>query len=106
MLTDLAVIMCVAALTTVVFRRIHQPVVLGYLLAGLLIGPHTPVPLFADKELAHNMAEIGVVLLMFSLGLQLSVRQLIRVGLGSSLITIIQCSFMVWLGYTTGRIFG
>ena len=56
MLTDLAVIMCVAALTTVIFRRIHQPVVLGYLLAGLLIGPHTPVPLFADKELAEISA--------------------------------------------------
>jgi len=66
MLTDLAVIMCVAALTTVIFHRIRQPVVLGYLVAGLIIGPHVPMRLFTDKTLAHQMAEIGVVLLMFS----------------------------------------
>ena len=56
MLTDLAVIMCVAALTTLIFRRIRQPVVLGYLVAGLIIGPHVFVSLFADKALAHQMA--------------------------------------------------
>jgi CPA2 family monovalent cation:H+ antiporter-2 len=106
MLTDLAVIMCVAALTTVIFRRIRQPVVLGYLVAGLIIGPHTLVSLFANKELAHQMAEIGVVLLMFSLGLQFSLRRLFRVGLSAVLITIIQCSLMIWLGYSTGRLFG
>jgi monovalent cation:H+ antiporter-2, CPA2 family len=106
MLTDLAVIMCVAALTTVIFRRIRQPVVLGYLVAGLIIGPHTPILLFTNKELAHQMAEIGVVLLMFSLGLQFSLRHLFRVGLSAALITLIQCSFMIWLGYNTGRLFG
>ena len=106
MLTDLAVIMCVAALTTLVFRRIRQPVVLGYLVAGLIIGPHVPVPLFADKALAHQMAEVGVVLLMFSLGLQFSLRRLIRVGLAAALVAIIECSLMLWLGYGTGRLFG
>jgi Kef-type K+ transport system, predicted NAD-binding component len=106
MLTDLAVIMCVAALTTLIFRRIRQPVVLGYLVAGLIVGLHVPVPLFADKALAHQMAEIGVVLLMFSLGLQFSLRRLIRVGLAAALVAIIECSFMIWLGYGTGRLFG
>jgi CPA2 family monovalent cation:H+ antiporter-2 len=106
MLTDLAVIMCVAALTTLIFRRIRQPVVLGYLVAGLIIGPHVFVSLFADKALAHQMAEIGVVLLMFSLGLQFSLRRLIRVGLAAVLVAIIECSFMIWLGYGTGRLFG
>jgi CPA2 family monovalent cation:H+ antiporter-2 len=106
MLTDLAVIMCVAALTTVIFRRIRQPVVLGYLAAGLIVGPHVPVPLFADKALAHQMAEIGVVLLMFSLGLHFRLRTLARVGLAATLVAIIECSFMLWLGYGTGRLFG
>lgn len=106
MLTDLAVIMCVAALTTLIFRRIRQPVVLGYLVAGLIIGPHLPVPLVTDKALAHQMAEIGVVLLMFSLGLQFSLRRLIRVGLAAALVAIIECSLMIWLGYGTGRLFG
>ena len=106
MLTDLAVIMCVAALTTVIFHRIRQPVVLGYLVAGLIIGPHVPIRLVADKALAHQMAEIGVVLLMFSLGLQFSLRRLIRVGLAAALVALIECSFMIWLGYGTGRLFG
>ena len=98
--------MCVAALTTLIFRRIRQPVVLGYLVAGLIIGPHLPVPLVTDKALAHQMAEIGVVLLMFSLGLQFSLRRLIRVGLAAALVAIIECSLMIWLGYGTGRLFG
>jgi CPA2 family monovalent cation:H+ antiporter-2 len=106
MLTDLAVIMCVAALTTLIFRRIRQPVVLGYLVAGLIIGPHVPMRLLTDKALAHQMAEIGVVLLMFSLGLQFSLRRLIRVGLAAALVAIIECSLMIWLGYGTGRLFG
>jgi monovalent cation:H+ antiporter-2, CPA2 family len=106
MLTDLAVIMCVAALTTVIFHRIRQPVVLGYLVAGLIIGPHVPMRLFTDKTLAHQMAEIGVVLLMFSLGLQFSLRRLIRVGLAAALVALIECSLMIWLGYGAGRLFG
>ena len=48
LLTDLALIMCVAAVTTVLFQRLRQPVVLGYILAGLIVGPHVPVPLVAD----------------------------------------------------------
>src|SRR3954466_3686153 len=74
MLRDLATIMCVAAVTTVLFQKIKQPVVLGYLLAGVIVGPHLPVPLFADEGLAHQMSELGVVLLMFSLGLEFNLR--------------------------------
>jgi CPA2 family monovalent cation:H+ antiporter-2 len=106
MLTHLAVIMCVAAATTVIFHRIKQPVVLGYLVAGLIVGPHVPVPLFADPKLVHEMAELGVVLLMFMLGLELSLRTLIRVGPTAGLVAVIQCSLMLWLGYGTGRLFG
>jgi CPA2 family monovalent cation:H+ antiporter-2 len=62
--------------------------------------------LLTDKALAHQMAEIGVVLLMFSLGLQFSLRRLIRVGLAAALVAIIECSLMIWLGYGTGRLFG
>ena len=68
LLTDLALILCVAAVTTMVFQRLRQPVVLGYLLAGVVVGPHLPVPLFVDEPLTHTMSELGVVLLMFSLG--------------------------------------
>src|SRR6188472_2613474 len=68
LLTDLALILCVAAVTTLVFQRLRQPVVLGYLLAGVVVGPHLPVPLFVDEPLTHTMSELGVVLLMFWLG--------------------------------------
>jgi CPA2 family monovalent cation:H+ antiporter-2 len=105
-LTALAVILCVAAVTTLIFQRIRQPVVLGYLLAGLIVGPHVPVPLFADEGVAHTLSELGVILLMFSLGLEFSLRQLIKVGPTAGIVAVIQCSLMIWLGYLVGRAFG
>ncbi|HZI12136.1 MAG TPA: cation:proton antiporter, partial [Myxococcus sp.] len=105
-LTNLALILGVAAITTVVFQRLKQPVILGYLLAGLIIGPHTPVPLVADPKLAHILSELGVILLMFSLGLEFSLRKLLRVGPVAGIIAVIQCSLMIWLGYVAGRSFG
>jgi CPA2 family monovalent cation:H+ antiporter-2 len=104
-LIDLAAIMCVAALTTVVFKRLRQPVVLGYLLAGLIVGPHLPVPIFADQAMAHQFSEIGVILLMFSLGLEFSLRKLVQVGPTAGIVAVIQCSLMIWLGYIVGRLF-
>jgi CPA2 family monovalent cation:H+ antiporter-2 len=106
MLTDLAWIMCVAAATTVLFQRLHQPVVLGYLLAGLIVGPHLPIPVFADPALAQQMSELGVILLMFSLGLEFNLRKLVRVVPTAGLVAFIQCSLMIWLGYVAGRAFG
>ena len=79
-LTALALVLCVAALTTVLCQRLHQPVVLGYVLAGLIIGPHVPVPLVANAEVVQTLSELGVILLMFSLGLEFSLRTLIRLG--------------------------
>jgi CPA2 family monovalent cation:H+ antiporter-2 len=105
-LTSLAMILCVAAATTVLFQKIRQPVVLGYIIAGLIVGPHVPLPVFADEKLAHEMSELGVVLLMFSLGLEFSVRKLLRVAPTAGIIAVIQCSLMIWLGYVTGRAFG
>ena len=66
LLNDLAVIMSVAAVTTLVFQKLRQPVVLGYLLAGMVVGPHLPVPILANPDVAHTLSELGVVLLMFS----------------------------------------
>src|SRR5262252_5807623 len=72
LLTAITVVLCVAAVTTVVFQRLRQPVVLGYLLAGLIVGPHVPVPLIADRDVVQTLAELGVILLMFGLGLEFS----------------------------------
>src|SRR3954465_15585188 len=106
LLTDLALIMCVAAVTTLLFQKLRQPVVLGYILAGLVVGPHLPVPLFADVSAAHTLSQLGVVLMMFSLGAEVSLRRLVRVAPTAGVVAVIQCSLMVWLGYLVGRAFG
>jgi CPA2 family monovalent cation:H+ antiporter-2 len=106
LLTELALIMCVAAVTTALFQRLKQPVVLGYLLAGMLVGPHLAIPLFADETAARELSELGVVLLMFSLGLEFSLRKLIRVAPTSGVVAVIECSLMVSVGYLVGRAFG
>lgn len=95
---NLALVLCVAAITTVVFQRLRQPVVLGYLLAGAIVSPHRPLPVFADEKTVHLLSELGVILLMFSLGLEFSLRKLVRVGPTAGLVAVIQCSLMIWLG--------
>jgi monovalent cation:H+ antiporter-2, CPA2 family len=98
-------VLCVAAVTTIIFQKIRQPVVVGYLIAGLIVGPHVPI-LFADPERIHTLSELGVILLMFALGLEFSVRKLISLGPTSGFITALQVGFMIWLGYVCGRALG
>lgn len=105
-LQALTLVLCTAAVTTVLFQRLRQPVVLGYILAGLLVGPYVAVPLFADPGIVQTLSELGVILLMFSLGLEFSLRKLIAVGFTAGLTAVIQCSVMVWLGFVVGRAFG
>jgi len=105
-LQNLAFILLVAAFTTVVFHKLKQPVILGYLLAGLLIGPHLPLALISNPEDVHTFAELGVILIMFSLGLKFSIRRLIRVIPISGFIGLFECSLMIWLGYIAGQLFG
>ncbi len=106
LLTDLAIILCVAAVTTVVFQRIRQPVILGYLLAGMIVGPHLPVPVLADDKTAHNLSELGVILLMFWLGLEFRLSRLIKVAPTAGVVAVIQCTLLLLLGYLTGASFG
>lgn len=105
-LKALAVVLCVAAVTTVVFQRLRQPVVLGYIIAGLITGPHVPIPLIADPEIIQTLSELGVILLMFSLGLEFSLSKLVRVGPTAGVTAVVECSLMIWLGFLVGRTFG
>jgi monovalent cation:H+ antiporter-2, CPA2 family len=105
-LTTLAIVLCVAAVTTVVFQRLRQPVVLGYILAGLIVGPHVPIPLVADSDIIRTLSEIGVILLMFSLGLEFSLHKLVKAGPSTVLTAIIETSIMISLGYIVGQAFG
>lgn len=106
-LQDLAVVMIVAGLVTILFHRFKQPVVLGYIVAGVIIGPHTPpYPLIHEEETIRTLSDLGVILLMFSLGLEFSLRKLKQVG-GSALIAaLLEIVLMVWVGYQMGRWFG
>src|SRR5262245_27336325 len=106
-LQDLAVVMIVAGLVTVIFHRFKQPVVLGYIIAGVIIGPHTPpFPLIHDEDTIKTLAELGVILLMFSLGLEFSLRKLRRVGGAAFVAAFLEILLMVWVGYEIGRLFG
>jgi len=105
-LLALTIVLCVAAVTTVLFQRLRQPVVLGYILAGLIVGPHVPVPLVADRDTVQTLSELGVILLMFALGLEFSLRKLVQVGPTAGITAAVQSSIMVWLGFIAGRALG
>jgi CPA2 family monovalent cation:H+ antiporter-2 len=105
-LKALTLVLCVAAVTTVLFQWLRQPVVLGYIIAGLIVGPYVAFPLFADPAVVQTLSELGVILLMFSLGLEFSLRKLLAVGPTAGLTAVVQCSIMLWLGFLVGRAFG
>jgi CPA2 family monovalent cation:H+ antiporter-2 len=106
-LQDLAIVMIVAALVTLIFHRLKQPVVLGYILAGVIIGPHTPpFPLISQQETIETLSELGVIFLMFSLGLEFSLRKLRAVGSTAFIAASLEILVMVWAGYEAGRLFG
>src|SRR5690606_10276233 len=81
MIVDLALILGAAAVSTIIFSKLRQPVVLGYLIAGFVVGPHLPLwPTVADGEGVKLWAEIGVIFLLFGLGLEFSFKKLAKVG--------------------------
>lgn len=99
--------MLVAAVVTVLCRMLRQPVVLGYILAGLIIGPHTPpAKLIHDPETIHTLSELGVIMLMFSLGLDFSLRDLAKVGSTALIAGGLEIALMIWIGYQVGQLFG
>jgi len=106
LLKALAVVLCAAALTSILSRRLRQPAVLGYIVAGLLVGPHVPVPLVADPQIVHTLSELGVILLMFSLGLEFSLQKLVKVGPAVGVTAVMESSILFWLGFAIGRLFG
>lgn len=104
---DLALILMSAAAMTLLCRVIKQPVVLGYIVAGFLVGHHVPfVPNIADPEGVKVWAEIGVIFLLFALGLEFSFKKLARVGGSASITAVIEVIGMVGVGYLVGRTFG
>jgi len=105
-LADLGLIVGVAAVCATVFQRLGLPIVLGYLLAGFLVGPSAPLGLAVEPGIAYGVSDLGVILLMFSIGLELSLRRLVRSGPGGVLTALIETSLVMWLGYLVGRLLG
>ncbi|WPQ61335.1 cation:proton antiporter [Chitinophaga sancti] len=107
LIKDLALILIAAAVTTLIFKRLRQPLVLGYIVAGLLVGQHVSlVPTVSDEKNIHIWSEIGVIFLLFSLGLEFSFKKLIKVGGAASIAAIVEVIFMLALGYLLGQIMG
>ncbi len=105
-LQDLAIVMIVAGGVTILCHRFKQPVVLGYILAGVIIGPHTPpFPLIKDAGTIETLSELGVIFLMFSLGLEFSLRKLRQVGATAFIAATLEIIVMMAVGYGLGRLF-
>ncbi len=105
-LQDLTIVMLVAGLVMLLFRWLRQPVVLGYLLAGFIIGPHTPpFPLIQDEVTIKTLADIGVVFLMFSLGLDFSFKKLKSVGVPALVTASFEIMAMIVVGFILGYLF-
>lgn len=107
LIEDLALILVTAAITTLLFRKIKQPLVLGYIIAGLLVGPNLSVtPTVIDTANVKTLAEIGVIFLLFSLGLEFSFKKLMRVGGTASITAFVEIIFICCTGYMTGQLMG
>jgi CPA2 family monovalent cation:H+ antiporter-2 len=102
----LALVLCAGAIAAVIFRRLRQPAVVGYLLAGLAIGPHEPLRLITDVATLHGLADLGVILVMFSLGLEFNFKRLGRLLPTAGIAALLEVSFVAWLGYTVAQWFG
>lgn len=104
---DLAIILGAAAISTLIFSKLKQPIVLGYLIAGFAVGPHFPLwPDVLDNQGFKIWAEIGVIFLLFGLGLEFSFKKLAKVGKSAFIAALFEIITMSAVGYLFGRAIG
>ena len=104
---DLAMILLVASITTLIFKKLNQPLVLGYIIAGFLTGPNFNIfPTISDMNNITTWAEIGVIFLLFALGLEFSFNKLKGVGKTAIIAALTEISGLILFGYLCGRILG
>jgi Kef-type K+ transport system membrane component KefB len=107
LISDLAFILITAGITTIIFKRLGQPLVLGYIVAGFLAGPHMPyTPTVSDTGSIQTWADIGVIFLMFTLGLEFSFKKILRMGQRPIVAALLIIFFMLSIGSATGHLFG
>ena len=107
LILDLTLITIYAAIVTLLFKKLKQPTVLGYILAGILAGPYFDLlPTVTDRENLSLWADIGVIFLLFGLGLEFSFKKMINVGKAAMITANANILFMLFLGYNTGLLLG
>ncbi|MDR1491695.1 MAG: cation:proton antiporter [Planctomycetaceae bacterium] len=115
LIQDLGLILIAAALMTLLFKKMKQPIVLGYLLAGFLVGPYfsrllepyfSHIPSVKEVGSIKTWAEIGIVFMLFGLGLEFSFKKLLQVGKTASITAVVEIGFMILVGFLIGRAFG
>jgi len=104
---DLALVLGVAAITSVLFQKWRQPLVLGYLLAGAILGPNIPVPLHVyDETVLRDLSELGVTLVVFCIGLEFSLSRIGTMGAGALIATSVEMGLQLLLGVLIGHALG
>lgn len=107
LISDLALILISAGIVTILFKRLKQPLVLGYIVAGFLAGPHMPyTPSVTDMSSIHTWADIGVIFMMFTLGLEFSFKKIVKMGLGPVIAACCVMFCMISVGSAVGHVFG
>ena len=107
LIEDLALILVVAGIVTLVFKRLKQPLVLGYIVAGFLVSPHMPyIMSVVDKGDIHTWADIGVMFLLFSLGLDFSFKKILKMGMAPVIAALTIIFSMMTLGILVSHSFG
>lgn len=107
LIADLALILISAGIVTLIFKRLKQPIVLGYIVAGFLAGPHMPyTPSVSSVESIETWANIGVIFLMFTLGLEFSFKKIVKMGMGPVIAACCVMVCMISVGSGVGHMFG
>ena len=101
LISDLAIILIIAGIVTVIFKWLKQPVILGYIVAGIMAGPSVSlVPTVSDPANIKIWADIGVIFLLFAMGLDFSFKKLINVGITAIVATVTIVCGMMFIGYS------
>ena len=107
LIVDLSLILTMAGIITLIFKKLKQPIVLGYILAGLIVGPNFNLfPTITDIKTIEIWAEIGVIFLLFNLGLEFSFKKLVKVGNTAAITGLFEVAFMLIAGFATGQLLG
>lgn len=107
LIKDLALILIVAGIVTLIFKKLKQPLVLGYIVAGFIVSPHMPLTMSViDKADIQTWADIGVMFLLFSLGLDFSFKKILKMGMAPIIAAVSIVFFMMMIGMCVGHAFG